>query len=148
MVKTKFYLGLDVTERDLLVAQGYPLALVGRDLVIVAPLVNAHLLADDLNRRQRPYLDRLAAAHLVNRERGFVAMGNGPDDVLRSERGIAAEENLWMRRSHRFGIHLGHIPLVEFDADVALDPWESVFLTDRDQDIIAGKMLIGFAGRN
>ena len=35
------------------------------------------------------------------------------------------------------GIDLGHVPVVELDADVALDPGEGVFLADRDQHVVA-----------
>ena len=46
------------------------------------------------------------------------------------------------------GIDLGHVPLVELDADVALDPGEGVLLADRHQHVVAFEMLIGLAGRH
>ena len=90
----------------------------------------------------------VAGAQLVDRQRGVVAVGDRPDDVLRAEGGVAAEEHLRMGRGHGLGIDLGHVPLVEFDADVALDPGEGVLLADRDQHVVAGEVLIGLAGRN
>ena len=45
-------------------------------------------------------------------------------------------------------VDLGHAPLVEFDADVALDPGEGVLLADRHQHVVAGEMLVGLAGRD
>ena len=43
------------------------------------------------------------------------------------------------------GIDLGHVPLVEFDAAVALDPGKGVLLADRHQHIVAGNGLVRFA---
>ena len=45
-------------------------------------------------------------------------------------------------------IDLGHVPFVEFDADVALDPGEGVLLADRHQHVVAGDVLIRLAGRH
>ncbi len=53
-----------------------------------------------------------------------------------------------MGRAHRHFIHHRHIPLVELDADVALDPREGVLLTDRHQHVVALEMLIRLAGRH
>ena len=47
-----------------------------------------------------------------------------------------------------FGVDLGHVPLVELDADVALDPGEGVLLADRDQHVVAFEMLVRLAGRH
>ena len=51
-----------------------------------------------------------------------------------------------MGRGHGLGVDLGHVPLVELDADVALDPGERVLLADRDQHVVAGNVLVGLAG--
>ena len=85
---------------------------------------------------------------LVDRERGLVAVRHRPDDVLRPEGGVAAEEHLGVGRAHGPGIDLGHAPLVELDADVALDPGKGVLLADRDQHVVAREMLVGLAGRH
>ncbi len=62
---------------------------------------------------------------------------HGPDDVLRTERGVAAEKDAGARRLERRGIDDRHVVPVELDADVALDPWECVLLTDRQHDVVA-----------
>src|SRR5579863_1518682 len=95
---------------------------------------------------KRPVVDFLAGDQLVDRKRGVVAMRHRPYDVLRTEGGVAAEEHLRMRRSHGLGIDLGHIPFVEFDAAIPLDPGERILLTDRDQHVVAGNGLVGLAG--
>src|SRR5262249_5771613 len=71
-----------------------------------------------------------------------------PDDVLGSECGIAAEEHPGPGRLHRLRIDLRHAAAVELDADVALDPREGVLLADRDQHVVAGKMLVRLPGRH
>src|SRR5262245_45993596 len=75
-------------------------------------------------------------------------MRHRPDDVLWAKRGVAAEEHARVGRCHRCGIDLRHVPLVELNPDVALDPRESVFLADRDQHVVAREVLIRLAGRN
>ena len=79
----------------------------------------------------------LAGRHLVDRDRGVVAVRDRPDDVLRAERRVAAEEHLRIGRLERLRIDHRHVPLVELDADVALDPGEGVLLADRDQHVVA-----------
>ena len=46
------------------------------------------------------------------------------------------------------GIDLRHAPLVELDADVALDPGEGVLLADGDQHVVAFEVLVRLAGRH
>src|ERR1700684_4603993 len=77
-----------------------------------------------------------------------MTVGDGPDDVLRSEGRVAAEKHLWIARRHGLGIDLRHVPYVELDAAIALDPWKRILLADRDQHVVAGEMLVGFAGRD
>src|SRR5579862_6558931 len=109
------------------------IALIGRDLVVVGPLVDAHLLAGDGDLRRRADIDVLAAAEAVDRDRGLVAVRYRPDDVFGPERGVAAEEYFWIGRRHRRGIDLRHVPLVEIDAAIALDPGEGILLSDGNQ---------------
>ena len=148
VIEAEFHLRLDVGQRHHLVAQRHPEAAVGGDVVVVAPLVDAHLLADHLDRRQRAVVDVLAGEELVDRYRGLVAVGHRPDDVLGAERGVAAEEDLRVGGGHGLRVDLGHVPLVEVDADVALDPGERVLLADGDQHVIARNVLVGLAGGN
>src|SRR5262249_49360891 len=141
-------LRLDIAERDHLVAMRHPKALIERDLVVVAPFMDAHLLACHGDLRGRTHIDVLAAAQPVDGDRGFVTVRDRPDDVLGTERGIATEEHSRVRRAHGLGIDLRHVPFVELDAAIALDPRERILLSDRDKNVVAGKVLIGFAGRN
>ena len=123
-------------------------ALVGGDVVVVAPFVDAHLLRRDMHLGQRTLGDVLAGQQLVDRQRGVMAVRHRPDDVLRAERGVAAEEHLRIGRAHGLGIDLRHVPFVEFDAAIALDPGERVLLADRDQHVVAGDGLVGLARRH
>src|SRR5438874_7763756 len=74
-----------------------------------------------------------------------MAMRHGPDDVFRTERSVAAKEHLRIGRAHGLGIDLRHVPFVEFDSAVALDPGEGVFLADRHQHVVAHNGLVRFA---
>ncbi len=65
-----------------------------------------------------------------------------PNDVLRAERRIAAEEHLGSGRLEGERIDLGNIPFVEFDADVFFNPRKGIFLTDGKNDVIAWKEYI------
>src|SRR5438034_6793093 len=62
-----------------------------------------------------------------------------PNDVLRTPRRVAAEENAGERGLHRRLVHHRHAVLVEIDPDVALDPRKRVVLPDRQNDFVAGK---------
>src|SRR5580692_5026558 len=126
----------------------HAVTLIERDLIIVGPFVNAHLLAGDGNLWRRPDIDVLAAAEAIDRDRSFAAVRHRPDDILRSERSIAAEENLRIGGRHGLWIDLRHVPLVELNAAIAFDPRKRIFLADGDQDIIAWNMLVGLAGRH
>src|SRR4051812_27450180 len=75
---------------------------------------------------------------LVNGDCGFVSVCNGPDDVLRAPRGVATEEHALACRLEGGFVDGGHVPLVELDADVALDPRECVVLPDGEDDVVAG----------
>src|SRR5690606_7973502 len=68
---------------------------------------------------------------------GLMAVLDGPDDVLRPEGRVAAEEYAGARRFERHRIDDRHAPLVELDAEIALDPRERVLLADREDDLVA-----------
>ena len=55
-----------------------------------------------------------------------MALRDGGDDVLRAEGRVAAEEHLGQRGLEGLRVEHRHVPLVELDADVALDPREGV----------------------
>src|SRR6266436_8272492 len=75
-------------------------------------------------------------------------MRDGPDDVFWPESGVAAEEDLRIGRLHGFRIDLGHVPAIELDAYVALDPGERVLLADCHEHVVALHMDMGLARRN
>src|SRR6185369_12862991 len=74
---------------------------------------------------------------LVNGDGRLMAVLHGPDDVLRTPRRVAAEEHAGARALHRHLVDDRHAPLVERDADVALDPRERVVLADGENDLVA-----------
>src|SRR5690606_30651255 len=71
------------------------------------------------------------------RDRGLMAVLDGPDDVLRPERRVASEEDAGQRRLERDGVDDRDVPLVELDAEIALDPRERILLADREHDVVA-----------
>src|SRR5262252_9078484 len=145
-VEAKFDFDLDVLQRHRCIAPGHFVAEIVRDVVVVAPLVNAHLLADERHAGWRPLVHILAVAQFVDRDCRVMAVGDRPDDVLRSKSGIAAEKYVRQRGLHRLRVDLGHVPAVELDADVTLDPREGVLLTDCDQTIVTRNVSIGLTG--
>src|SRR5712691_6402629 len=132
-IEAELDLDLDVLQRDRLVLPGNLVTLVGRDRVVVAPLVDAHLLAGEVHDGRGTLLEVFAVKELVDRDRGVMPMGYSPDNVLRAEGRVAAEEDLRLRRLHGDLVHERHAVLVELDARVALDPGEGVLLPHRDQ---------------
>src|ERR1700743_2875342 len=74
-------------------------------------------------------------------------MRHRPDDVLGTKRGVATEKYLWIRRSHGRGVDLRHVPFIELDATIALDPGEGILLADRNQPVIARNGLVGLTCR-
>ena len=100
--------------------------------------MHADLAALQVDAARHALGERLALAVLVDRDRGLVTVLDRPDDVLRAERRVAAEEHALARRLERDGIELRHAPLVELDAEVALDPGEGVLLADREDHVVAG----------
>ena len=61
---------------------------------------------------------------------------NGPDNVFRSKRRIAAKENAVAGTHHRLLINDRTIPVIKFDANVAFDPRKCVVLADGQNDIV------------
>src|SRR5262245_468755 len=137
---------LDVLQRHLLVAPRHLVAGGERDVVVVAPLVDAHLLRYQVYGRRRTLRHVLAVAQLVDRDRRVVAVRDRPDDVLGAERRVTAEEHVRQGGLHGGLVHHRHAAIVELDAGVALDPGEGVFLSHRDQHVVALEHLVGLAG--
>ena len=67
-----------------------------------------------------------------------MAMLHGPDDVLGAPRGISADKHAVTRGLEGGVIHDRHVPFVELDADITLDPREGVVLPDREDYVVAG----------
>src|SRR5262245_26087636 len=100
--------------------------------IAVAPLVDAHLRRRQLDAAREALVEASAFAMFVDRDRGLVAVLDGPDDVLRPERRVAAEEHAGPRRLIRHLIDDRHVIAIERKAEVALDPRERVLLADRE----------------
>ena len=139
-IEAQLDFGANVLQRDDLVFERHTVTLVAMDRVVVAPLVDAHLLREQIHVRRRPLRERLAVAVQIDRDRRIVPVRHGPDDVLRSECSITAEEHVGPRRRHRGLVDDRHVVRVEGDAQVALDPWKRVFLTDGDEHVVAREM--------
>src|SRR5438105_1218217 len=60
-----------------------------------------------------------------------------PDDVLRTKRRIAAEEDAGPGRLHGHAVHHRHVPIAELDAEISLDPRKRVLLSDGKDDVVA-----------
>src|SRR5580658_4785756 len=147
-IEPQLDLGADVAESQRQFLVRHLEALVVGDVVVVAPLVDAHFLADQIDQRRRALGDILTAAEFVDRNRRVMAMGYGPDDVFGPEGGITAEEHSGQGRLHRFGVDHRHAPAIEFEADIALDPRKGVLLADGDQHVIARNHDVRLAGRH
>ena len=137
-IETQFHLDLDVVQRLRLVGVGHDEALRRIVFRIVAPLMHAHLLADEIHAGRRAILLQiLPLAEQVNGNGRLMGMGGGPNDVLRPERRIASEEHLRMGGLKRHFVQHRAIPLVELQAHIALDPRAVVLLADGHQHVIA-----------
>src|SRR5258705_4215788 len=116
-----------------------------RVVVGVRPLVHAHLAALQVYAGSQTLAQRLAVAVTVNGDGGLVALLDRPDDVLRPKRGIAAEEHPGPRRLKRRLVDHRHVPFVELDPQIALDPGEGVLLADGEDHIVRGQELLAGA---
>src|SRR3546814_362221 len=111
-------------------------------------LFRSHLLRFELHHRVGSLARVLAVQQLVDADRRGLAVRYRPDDFLRPERGVTAEQHVRQRRLVRDLVDHRHVPFAELDARVALDPRERVFLPDRDQHLVAGMELVRLAGRH
>src|SRR5215813_3631948 len=139
IIEPEFDLDLEVAQRPHLVGMRHANPPLRGVIVLIGPLVNAHLLAEQAGAGRGALFERLAVAEQVDRHRRLVAVRHRPDDVFRPPGRVAAEEHAGPRRHHRRLIDLGHVRLIELDADGALDPREAVLLADRHQHVVAGK---------
>src|SRR6266850_4795287 len=137
---------LHVLQRRLDIGPGHLVARVAGNLVVVAPLVDAHLLRQHGDAGCGALGDVFAVQQLLDGDRGVVPVRHRPDDVLRTEGRVAAEKYVGYRRLERRLVEDGQTPLVELDAALALDPGEGVLLADRDQHVVALEELVRLAG--
>ena len=93
-IEAKLDFGLDVLQRHRVLDMGHLKPAIEGDVIVVGPLVDAHFLADEIGQRIGAQARILALAEGVDRDRGLVAVGDRGDDVLRAERGVAAEEDV------------------------------------------------------
>ena len=112
-------------------------------VVVVRPLVHAHLAALQVDPGRHTLAGRLALAILMDGDRGLVAVLHRPDDVLGAEGCVTAEKHARTRALVRHRIDLRDLPLVELDAEVALDPGEGVLLADREDHVVGWQELLG-----
>jgi len=68
-----------------------------------------------------------------------MAMGNRRNNVLGTKCSVTAKENLGVARLERPFINLRHIPLAKLNTQIALDPRESVVLTNGNEHFIGFK---------
>ena len=145
-VKTKLDFDLDAGQGLFRLGPGHLVARVVRRIVVVAPLMDAHLLRDQIHHRVGTLADVFALQQAVDRDRGLVPVGHGGDDVLRSEGGITTEEDMREARLVAGCVDQRQAPWVETDAAVGLDPWKGVLLSDGDQHLVAIDRDVGLAG--
>ena len=107
-------------------------------VVVITPLAETHLLADQVHPRGGRSVTGIALAVVVDRDRRLMAVLDRPDDVLRAPGGVAAEKNAGARGHEGDLVDDRHVPLVEFDPDIALDPREGVLLADGENHVVAG----------
>ena len=93
VVVAEFHLDLEVAQRLRLVGVRHGHALQRRVVVLIGPLVDAHLLADQVDAGRRPLGELLAMAEVVDGDGRVVPVRDRPDDVLRAPGGVAAEEH-------------------------------------------------------
>src|ERR1039457_4761617 len=124
-------LGADALEPARQLDVLHPLARGRVVVVVVAPLRESHLLADQVDPLGRPRADRYAFAVVVHRDRGLVSVLDGPDDVLGSHRRVPAEEHPRQRRLEGDRVDHRHFPFADLEAEVTLDPGNRVLLAVR-----------------
>src|ERR1700686_1544509 len=132
------HLGADALEPSGQLDVLHALARRGVVVVVVAPLGEPHLLADEVDALGWPRADRNAFAVVVHRDRCLVTVLDSPDDVLRPHRRVPAEEDPRQRRLERDRVDHGHVPVADLEAEIALDPGKRVLLTDREAGVAAG----------
>jgi len=100
------------------------------DIVVIAPFMDTHLLAGEIDGRRLRW-----PTSLPWHRRSIEMAASWPCATAQmmffGQRRIAAEEHKWIGGLHGGGIDLGHVPFVELNPNVALDPGKGVFLAYR-----------------
>ena len=65
-------------------------------------------------------------------------MGNGGNNIVRTQRRITTEEDLLVGRLEGGLVENGNFPLIELDAQVSLYPWKAILLADGAENIVTG----------
>ena len=107
------------------------------EFVAEHPRVHPHLGAFQMHALCGAVRNVFAEAMLVNRDGGLMSVLHSPDDVLRSPRSVPAEEHVGARRLERRLVDHRHVPLVERDPDVSLNPRERIVLADGEDNGVA-----------
>ena len=125
------------------------IAVVVYYIAVVDPLVNTHLLADEVGRRCRPVSHQIEPlAEKVDRYGRLVAMGHSGDHIFRAEGGIAAKKHERQAGLKSHAVEHWQVPLAKGDAQIALNPREGIVLTHSNDDIIGFHKYIGLTRRD
>ena len=108
-------------------------------VVRVTPLVHAHLLAGQVDADRQTVSQVFPLAVLVYGNGSLMSVRHRPYDVLGPERGIAAKKDTVPRTHHGLCVDDRAVPIIEFDANIALDPRKRVVLPDRQDHVVTGK---------
>ena len=139
LLDVEAFLHLDVQPLEaLLEVDVAHLGALGLVVVVgIRPLVQPHLLADQVHPLRRTIRERLLVAPGVDGNRRLMAVLDRPDDVLGAPRRVAAYEYPGTRRHEGGLVDDRHVPVVEVDPDVAFDPREGRVLPDGQDDLVA-----------
>ena len=136
-VESKFDLHLAVAQRLGKIGVGHGLALVFGDEAGIAPIVDAHLLADEVGAGIRPGVEILPVEHHVDRQRGLVPVRHGGNHIFGAECGVASKEYFRVGRLEGGAVDDRHIPFAKIQAEIAFDPREGIRLSDGNQHVVA-----------
>src|ERR1019366_9115939 len=106
------------------------------EIVVITPLAEPHLLADEVHGVAWALAHRNVLAVVVNGDRGLMGVFDGPDDIFRSPGGIAPEEDPGAGGFEGDLIDFRHVVAVELNAEIALDPGEGIVLADRENHVV------------
>ena len=111
--------------------------------------MNPHFLAGDDHARFGAVFDVFPLAEFMNGNGSLMSMCDSPNDIFRAECRIAAEKHFIQCGLKGCFIDNRHIPtIIKLQANVALDPRKGIFLSDRDNHIIAFIIMIRLTRRH